>query len=170
DRGEGESGNVNTSTLRAALIAAACLGLVAVVRLGAWPLVQVRLPVVADSVTVPTAAKTIPNIPTESVSAIQSHDPFRIGRRPTLPAYDPTRLAEQLAPPPPWPMLVLDGVMDGNPAAAVVEGLPGVEGSRVVRVGDVVGGLSIKEVANGRVVITGMDTTWVLQVREPWKN
>jgi len=161
---------VNASALRIALMVAGCLGLISVVRLGAWPLVQVRLPAVADSAIAPTTPSMVAKISPESVVAIQSRDPFRIGRRPVLPAYDPMRLAEQQAPPPPRPTLVLDGVMDGNPASAVVEGLPGVEGPRVVRVGDVVGGLSIKEVAKARVVITGMDTTWVLQVREPWKN
>jgi heme/copper-type cytochrome/quinol oxidase subunit 2 len=39
-----------------------------------------------------------------------------------------------------------------------------------VRAGDVIGPLAVEKVGSGRVVITGMDTTWVLQVREPWKN
>jgi hypothetical protein len=59
--------------------------------------------------------------------------------------------------------------MDGSSPSAVIEGMPGVEGSRVVRVGDVVGGLKVKMVGSKRVVITGLDTTWVLEVREPWK-
>ena len=59
--------------------------------------------------------------------------------------------------------------MNGNDPSAVIEGLPGVEGSRVVRVGDVVAGLQVKNITNGRVVIAGVDTTWVLEVREPWK-
>ena len=62
------------------------------------------------------------------------------------------------------------GVVNGSEPSAVIEGLPGIEGSRVVRVGDVVAGLQIKKIANGRVVIAGMDTTWVLEIREPWKN
>ena len=79
------------------------------------------------------------------------------------------RLAEQLAPPPPRPTLLLVGVVDGANPSAVIEGFPGVEGSRVVRVGDVVVGFAIKKVSRGQVVISGMDTTWVLEVREPWK-
>ena len=51
----------------------------------------------------------------------------------------------------------------------MVEGIPGVEGSRVLRVGDVVSGLKVKRIEADRVVIVGMDTTWVLKVREPWK-
>jgi hypothetical protein len=79
------------------------------------------------------------------------------------------RLAEQLAPAPPKPVLSLVGLVSGIEPAAVVEGLPGVEGSRVVRVGDVFAGLRIKQIDSDRVVIVGMDTTWVLRVREPWK-
>jgi len=33
-----------------------------------------------------------------------------------------------------------------------------------MRVGDVVAGLQVKKIMNGRVVIAGMDTTWVLEV------
>lgn len=109
-------------------------------------------------------------IAADSVTAIASHDPFRIGHRPALPAYDPLRLAEQQAPLPPRPTLVLVGVMDAASPSAVIEGFPGVDGARVVRVGDVISGLAVKKVGSGRVVVTGMDTTWVLQVREPWKN
>ena len=60
--------------------------------------------------------------------------------------------------------------MEGASPSAIVEGFPGVEGSRVVRAGDVVGGLQVKNISNGRIVITGMDTTWVLKVREPWQK
>jgi hypothetical protein len=65
---------------------------------------------------------------------------------------------------------VLVGVMEGLDPSAVIEGLPGVDGARVVRVGDVIGPLAVNKVGAGRVVITGLDTTWVLEVREPWKN
>ena len=155
--------------LRLALITAACLGLLVVVRLAAWPLVRVSLPPVADSASATRATASGQTIAAESAAAIGAHDPFRAGRRPALPAYDPLRLAEQLAPPPPRPLLLLVGVIDGANPSAVIEGFPGVEGSRVVRMGDVVVGFAIKKVSRGQVVISGMDTTWVLEVREPWK-
>lgn len=161
---------MNTRALRLALIMTGCLGLLAVVRLAAWPLVQVGLPLAGDSVADTRAVDQAPKISADSVAGIAARNPFRITRRPALPPYDPLRLAEQLAPPPPRPALVLVGVMEGHSPSAVIEGFPGVEGARVVRVGDVIAGLSIKNVGGGRVVITGMDTTWVLQVREPWKN
>jgi len=65
---------------------------------------------------------------------------------------------------------VLVGMMEGSFPSAIIEGFPGVEGARVVRAGDEIGLLAVKKVGNGRVVISGMDTTWVLHVREPWKN
>jgi len=109
-------------------------------------------------------------MPAESIAAVVSRDPFRIGRRPVLPAYDPLRLAEQLAPPAPKPTLLLVGLVSGADPSAVIEGLPSTEGSRILRVGDVVAGLRVKTISGNRVVIVGMDTTWVLEVREPWKN
>lgn len=156
--------------LRFPLTLVALLGVAASVRLAVRPIVQVRLPGASSIESRSQATESRHPISAESVATIVSRDPFRIGRRPVLPAYDPLRLAEQLAPPPPRPTLSVVGVMDGASPSAVVEGFPGVEGSRVVRVGDAVAGLKVKAIDNGRVVITGMDTTWVLSVREPWKN
>lgn len=161
---------MSTSALRAALVVVGFLGLSAVVRLAAWPLAQITLPSPNDSVARQSDATRAPRISADSVSAIASRDPFRIGRRPALPVYDPLRLAELQAAPPPRPTLVLVGVMDAASPSAVIEGFPGVDGARVVRVGDLISGLAVKKMGSGRVVITGMDTTWVLQVREPWKN
>jgi hypothetical protein len=66
-------------------------------------------------------------------------------------------------------VLALVGLVAGIEASAVIEGLPGIEGARVVRVGDVVAGLRVKQIVSDRVTIVGMDTTWILRVREPWK-
>jgi len=140
------------------------------VRLAAGPLVPVRLRDDSrDSVATEQTPDPGHRISAESVSAIIARDPFLIGRRPLLPAYDPLRIAEQQAPPPPRPVLVLVGVVEGKDPSAVIEGLPGVEGSRVVRVGDAVAGLRVRTIDRARVVIAGMDTTWVLEVKEPWK-
>ena len=156
--------------LRWPLALVALLGVAASVRLAVRPIVQIRLPAAAPIESRSQATGSQRAIGSESVSAIVSRDPFRIGRRPVLPAYDPLRLAEQLAPPPPRPALSIVGVVHGASPSAIVEGFPGIEGSRVVRVGDVVAGFKVKTISDGRVVITGMDTTWVLKVREPWKN
>lgn len=158
------------TTLRLPLALLGLLGLLAVGRLALGPLVPVELPIAASVSPAANSGQVAIKLPADSVAAIASRDPFRIGHRPAFPAYDPLRLAEQLAPPPPRPALVLVGVMEGIDPSAVIEGFPGVEGARVVRVGDVIGGLAIKRVGGGRVFISGMDTTWVLGVREPWKN
>ena len=158
-----------TSDLRLPLIVVGLIGVTTSVRIAAGPIVRVQLPRSAATDSSAQAVGARSGIAAESVGAIVSRDPFRIGRRPALPAYDPQRLVEQLAPPPPKPTLILVGVMTGSEPSAVIEGLPGVEGSRVVRVGDVIAGLQVKKITDGRVVITGMDTTWVLEVREPWR-
>ena len=158
-----------TSDLRLPLLVVGLLGITASVRIAAGPIASIQLPPSRASDSSAQTSGSATRIAAESVATIVSRDPFRIGRRPLLPAYDPLRFAEQLAPPPPKPTLILVGVVNGLEPSAVIEGLPGVQGSRVVRVGDVAAGLQVKKITNGRVVIVGMDTTWVLEVREPWK-
>jgi hypothetical protein len=85
-------------------------------------------------------------------------------------SYDPQRAtAPAEANQVPKPALALLGLVAGAEATAVIEGLPGVEGGRVVRVGDVVSGVRVVRIAADHVRLAGMDTTWVLKVREPWK-
>ena len=52
-----------------------------------------------------------------------------------------------------------------NPTA-LVEGFAGIDGARVVRRGDVVGDLRVKDIRRDRVVIVGRDTVWTLTVKE----
>ena len=158
-----------TNDIRVPLLIAGLLGVTASVRIAATPIARIELPHSPASDTSSHMVASGGRIAAESVGMVVSRDPFRIGRRPLLPAYDPQRVAQQLAPPAPRPTLVLVGVVNGREPSAVIEGLPGIEGSRVVRVGDVVAGLQVKKITSGRVVIAGMDTTWVLEVREPCK-
>jgi len=155
--------------LRPLLLLVTGLGVLVAVRVAVWPLADVSLPALVSETPLRQTADSSRGSAAELGAAIVSRDPFRLGRRPVLPAYDPLRLVDQLAPPPPRPTLVLVGVLDGRPPSAVIEGMPTVEGSRVVRVGDLIGGLRIKAISSRRVVISAMDTTWVLEVREPWK-
>jgi hypothetical protein len=161
---------VNIGTLRVLLLIGVLLGLIALVRLVASPLAPIELHASVDASAAPRPRPAVRAAQAESVSAIVARDPFRIGRLPAITAYDPVRLAQPVVPPPPRPQLTLLGIVNGSEPSAVMEGLPGVEGSRVVRVGDVIAGLRIKQIARTRVVVVGMDTTWVLEVREPWKN
>lgn len=119
----------------------------------------------------PRAFAVLRPYPVDSLARLAvARDLFRSARRAPAIAYDPQRAASPVeAPQPPRPVLALLGLVTGAEATAVIEGFPGVEGVRVVRVGDVVSGLKVKHIESDRVVVVGMDTTWVLRVREPWK-
>jgi hypothetical protein len=100
---------------------------------------------------------------------VVAHDPFRLGRRPSEVAYKPE--PEGLPPPAPGsprPALRLTGILGGPPWRAVLDGVPGREGSVVVRSGDVLDKLRIGTVKRDTVIITGMDTTWKLTMTRPW--
>jgi len=117
----------------------------------------------------PSAA--LSSYPVDSLARVAvSRDVFRSGRRPGSVAYDPQRAAAPVeVTQPPKPVLTLLGLVAGAEPTAVIEGLPGVEGSRVVRVGDAVAGIKVQSIAGDHVRLVGMDTVWVLRVREPWK-
>jgi hypothetical protein len=103
------------------------------------------------------------------VTTTSARNAFRADRRPAAVAYDPQRVGVIQANAASKPLLLLVGLVAGTMPTAVIEGFPGVEGSRVVRAGDEVSGLRVLRIEAERVVITGMDTTWVLRVREPWR-
>lgn len=109
--------------------------------------------------------------PAESLRhVVTARDLFRAGRRPALTLYDPVRAAQPAVEAPPKPTLVLVGIVAGPEPTAVIDGFPGIDGSRVVRIGDVVATLRIRSIGLTGVRITGMDTVWTLTVREPWRN
>ena len=98
--------------------------------------------------------------------------PFRAARRPSALPYNPAAADGPAAPPPPpvpRPTLVLSGIVWGASPTAVLEGLPDTEGPRVVHRLDRVGALTVRRIERDRVIVTGLDTTWTLRVREPWK-
>lgn len=103
------------------------------------------------------------------VLAVVDHDPFRLTRSPAATAYSPVPVEPvYVEPPPPKPQLVLTGIMWGDEPIAIVEGVPGIDGARLLRPGDSVGGIRIRRITRQDVTLVGMDTTWVLQVRKPW--
>jgi hypothetical protein len=124
----------------------------------------------AASGTQAAPAKAAP-YPVDSLGQIVvTRDLFRASRRPAPIAYDPVRGAQPVvADAAPKPVLLLVGIVTGAEPTAVIEGFPGVDGARVVRAGDVVAGLRVKHIGGGVVRIVGMDTVWVLSVRQPWK-
>jgi len=91
-------------------------------------------------------------------------DPFRLTRAPATTAYSVERQTQPAIPLPPKPALALVGIVweGGHNPTAVLTGVPGIEGNRVVRTGDVVAGLRVRQVLATSVRITGMDTAWTL--------
>jgi hypothetical protein len=106
-----------------------------------------------------------------SITLIET-DPFRLERRPADVAYTPGGEHEAASPTPPpappRPVLALTGTIGGPPWAALIEGMPGREGSVLVREGESMGELRIARVTRESVVVTGADTTWNLKLRRAW--
>lgn len=154
----------------ATLIGAGSVGLALGVRLAAAPLVRVTLPRRVAAAT-QIAARLVEAHPDSLAAAVVARDPFRAARRPSNVVYDPVRLAQPAIPPAPKPALTLVGIVwdSGHDPTALVEGLPGADGPRPVRSGETIAGLRVKTIKPDRVVITGLDTTWTLTVREPWR-
>jgi hypothetical protein len=117
------------------------------------------------------AAPKVPVPPRPAVeslaAAAAARDPFRASRAPAPVPFDPDRAAD--APPTPprpsLPPLTLVGVALGTEPAALIDGLPGTETTRVLRLGESFAGYTVRRIEETRVLITGPDTTWTLRVR-----
>lgn len=120
----------------------------------------------------PPSSGVVRPYPVDSLARFAvSRDLFRSTRRPAAIGYDPQRAAAPAeANQVPKPVLTLVGLVGGAEPTAIIEGFPGVEGSRVVRPGDQVSGIKVVGIMRDRVRLAGMDTVWVLQVREPWQR
>jgi hypothetical protein len=111
-----------------------------------------------------------PKVLAAAAELLVARDPFRLERRPAAVPYSP---AMENAPPPPprppRPTLVVTGIIGGPPWEALLEGIPGRQGSVLVRRGDTLAGLHVRAVGRDSVRIVGMDTTWMLTVRRGWQ-
>ena len=98
------------------------------------------------------------------------NDPFRLSRRPAVVRYSSTPAAAQLpaVAAAPRPNLVLRGIVGGPPWSAIIEGIPGREGTTMLRPGDSAGPLVVRSVGRDTVIIKGADTTWHLTVKRTW--
>jgi hypothetical protein len=85
-------------------------------------------------------------------SIVIQRDAFRADRRPAPASYDPSGQA----PPPmePRPSLSVAGVVLGRTRAALLRGLPGVDGVRVLAEGESLAGVAVLRVADSAVVVT----------------
>lgn len=135
------------------------------------PLVPGELPAPHSSAP-PAAGSAVDLVLNEGVvERAIGRPPFRADRRAPVAGYNPERTVvpeTHSAPPAPKPALAISGIVWGDAPAAVVEGLPGIESSVVLRLGESAAGLRVVGIQETRVVIRGMDTTWRLTVREPW--
>lgn len=99
-------------------------------------------------------------------------DVFRLDRKPATAPYRPnadTQVASVPATPTaPRPLLTLAGVVGGPPWAALLDGVPGHDGTLVVHRGESVAGLIVNAISLAGITVTGMDTTWRLVVKRPW--
>jgi hypothetical protein len=119
----------------------------------------------------PGAPKTKgPDTLIASARGIVAANPFRLERRPTAIPYgsetEPDGRYESV---PPKPDLLLTGVLGGPPWQAVLTGVPGHDGSVVVREGESIDVFVVSRVTRDTVVVQGADTTYVLTVRTPWR-
>jgi hypothetical protein len=118
----------------------------------------------------PAEMRERPEILVAAAEGVVANDPFRLDRRPSPVSYSPTTESAPAPPPrPPRPALAVTGIVGGPPWEALLEGLPGREGSVLVRRGDTVSGLRIRSITKDTVRISGMDTTWKLAVRRAWQ-
>lgn len=113
-----------------------------------------------------------------AAASVAGGNPFRLDRAPApigfqqppapgMPGTFPG-MAPYEPPPPPRPQLLVSGIV-GPPWQAMLEGVPGREGAVVVRQGEVLGELRIREITRSVVVVASPDTTWRLTVRTPWQ-
>jgi len=161
---------MSTAHINASLMVTGSMGLALAVRLVAWPLMHGVVPPRVGSEPSATPAHA-PTQPESLVAALVGRDPFRVTRRPATVPYDPVRLVQPATAPTPKPVLTLVGIVwdNGRDPTALVEGLPGVDGARPILQGETVAGLRVKAIRPDRVEITGLDTTWSLRVKEPWR-
>jgi hypothetical protein len=140
-----------------------------------WATTAAIEPKLAQSGPVPVEHRAEVAIPTFAAPPLGAQmvrgDLFRLARRPAAVPFDPQSagVPDQTAEPAPRPQLTLEGLVEGRDAVAILEGLPGITGARALRVGEGVGGLFVRRIGGGRVVVVGSDTTWVLRVREVWR-
>jgi hypothetical protein len=123
--------------------------------------------------TAPRALRHIdPDSLSAAASAVAAGDPFRLDRHPATVAYRPE--LDGTPPPspppkPPHPVLALAGIVGGPPWEALLSGVPGRDGTVLVRKGDTLGDLKVRAVGRDTVVVQGADTTWKLTLVRPWQ-
>lgn len=130
-----------------------------------------EVPIAAGAPVVPASPAEPRVVAPEALDAgaasVVETNPFRLSRRPATVAYSPA--LEGLEPAPvaqaPRPNLVVRGIVGGPPWSAIIEGIPGRDGSVLLRRGDTIAALLVRAVRRDTVVVEGADTTWRLTVK-----
>lgn len=123
-----------------------------------------------ESVQTMTAAPAA-GMPARSADSLArrtiTKNPFRAHRSPANVRYRTDAAGEQVSPPPapPRPNLSVAGIVLGSDPAALIDGIPGAEVTRVLRVGESLAGYTVRSIDTARVVIAGPDTMYHLPVR-----
>ncbi len=159
------------TALRGALMVVTAVSLAAAARF-ATAGAPVEAAATAEPFEVPAArgteaASAAPGLADSLAQAITRRNPFRIHRSPAAVRFAPELAGQPLPPPPPVARanLVLAGVVLGPEPVALIDGLPGTDGTRALRLGERHGDYRLRELSAERAVIAGPDTTYVLPVR-----
>jgi hypothetical protein len=117
-----------------------------------------------------TSHVPLPALRPDSLATLAARrNPFRSSRSAATVAYrasgEPEEPPAPEPPRPPRPALALAGIMGGADPAALIDGLPGEEGTRVLRVGERSGAYVLQSVGRDQAVVSGPDTVWTLRVR-----
>jgi hypothetical protein len=127
-------------------------------------------PAPAPALPVPSASPVRPGFSVSLNDDWPSRAPFRRDRRVTSVSYTTTPSPDAVGtqpPAPPKPQLLLRGLVVGRDPSVILEGVPGTDGPRVMRLGDTLGGLRVRGLTGSRVVVAGFDTTWQLTFTRP---
>jgi len=138
---------------------------------------QVRGPVyTSQSEPAPiTATIAVPSVRAnrDSLAAFTaSRNPFRADRRSASMPFDPAAgIPGAVAAPsrPARPTPVLAGILLGDIPSALIDGIPGSEGTRLLRAGENAGPYRVRSIGNDMVVLQGPDTTWTLRLRRTFQ-
>lgn len=135
---------------------------------GTWALAAARLRTAfaVDVTVAPLAAATLaPRLPVlYDVAKLGRQGAFRPLTIRPLPAIDTTIAAKRPAPEP--PPVQLKGIIGGPPWLAVLGVNGGGGDDRVLRVGDSLGAVELREVRKDQVTLFYRDSTWTIALRQ----
>ena len=97
--------------------------------------------------------------------SVVRRNPFRIARRPSdVPFGRPDVVATMASQGTDQATPSLAGVVWASTPTAVIAGLPGVDGHRAMRLGDIVSGIRLARIRSTDILLVGRDRAWRLPV------